>query len=64
MKFLLDKIGNLFVYRSPQPLDGYRSYLKWYPNWWLRQFVGTTHDYNKSELVEMIIAKKETPTGE
>ena len=54
MKFLLDAIGSLFVYRSPEPLDGYRRYLRHVTNYELRKLLGTKHNYNKTMLINMI----------
>ena len=54
MKFLLDAIGGLFVYRSPEPLDGFRRYLRHVTNYELRKHAGTKHNYNKTMLINMI----------
>jgi hypothetical protein len=56
---LLDAIGSLFVYRSPDPKDGferfYRMKLRSMTNYELRKLAGTTVHYNKTMLVNMII---------
>ena len=54
MKFLLDAIGSLFVYRSPEPLDGFRRYLRHVTNYELRKLAGTKRNYNKTMLINMI----------
>jgi len=54
MKFLFDAIGSLFVYRSPEPLDGYRRALRGITNYELKKLAGTTHNYNKTMLINMI----------
>ena len=55
MKFLLNAIGSLFVYRSPEPYDGFRRYLRHVTNYELRKLAGTKHSYNKTMLINMII---------
>tara|TARA_Y100001970_G_C13588206_1_gene534177 strand:+ start:136 stop:327 length:192 start_codon:yes stop_codon:yes gene_type:complete len=55
MKFLLNAIGSLFVYRSPEPYDGFRRYLRHVTNYELRKLAGTQHSYNKTMLINMII---------
>ena len=54
MRLILDTIGSLFVYRSPGPLDGFRRYLRHVTNYELRKHAGTTHNYNKTMLINMI----------
>tara|TARA_R100000152_G_C6739327_1_gene163215 strand:+ start:271 stop:459 length:189 start_codon:yes stop_codon:yes gene_type:complete len=57
MKFILDAIGSLFVYRSPEPFDGFRRYLRHVTNYELRKLAGTKHHYNKTMLINMICDK-------
>lgn len=52
---LLDAIGSLFVYRSPEPVDSYRSYLKTKSNRELREIAHTPSHYSKTMLINMII---------
>ena len=52
---LLDAIGSLFVYRSPDPEDTYRSYLSTKSNRELREIAHTTSHYSKTMLINMII---------
>ena len=57
---LLDKIGNLFVYRSPPPMSGERLRrfeLMGKPNRLLRSLVPTPSHYSKAQLVERILQK-------
>tara|TARA_R100000781_G_scaffold81141_2_gene50033 strand:+ start:297 stop:479 length:183 start_codon:yes stop_codon:yes gene_type:complete len=56
---MLNFIGSLFVYRSPNPKEGfesvYRSILMEKTNRELRKIVGTNSHYSKTMLVNMII---------
>ena len=52
---LLNAIGSLFVYRSPDPIDSYRSYLKTKSNRELREIAHTPSHYSKTMLINMII---------
>ena len=52
---LLNAIGSLFVYRSPDPVDSYRSYLKTKSNRELREIARTPSHYSKTMLINMII---------
>ena len=54
---LLDRIGSLFVYRSPNHFDGYKSHLRNLSNRQLRSLVGTTSHYSKDRLIEMYLQK-------
>ena len=54
MSSILNALGSLFVYRSPEPLDGYRRALRSVTNYELRKLAGTTHNYNKTMLINMI----------
>jgi hypothetical protein len=51
----LNWIGSLFVYRSPDPLDGYRTFLRFKTNRELQKIAGTTGHYSKTILINMII---------
>lgn len=55
MKSLLDKIGSLFVYRSPSAKEGYKSGLLKLTNKQLKRIAGTPSNYSKKILVEMIL---------
>ena len=52
---LLNAIGSLFVYRSPDPEDTYRSYLSTKSNRELRELAHTPSHYSKTMLINMII---------
>ena len=52
---LLNAIGSLFVYKSPDPVDSYRSYLKTKSNRELREIARTPSHYSKTMLINMII---------
>ena len=52
---LLNAIGSLFVYRSPDPVDSYRSYLATKSNRVLREMAHTPSHYSKTMLINMII---------
>jgi hypothetical protein len=52
---LLNAIGSLFVYRSPDPEDTYRSYLSTKSNRELREIAHTPSHYSKTMLINMII---------
>ena len=52
---LLDWLGKPFVYRSPKELDGYKTHLRYFPNWFLRQLAGgKPMVYRKAELIDLI----------
>ena len=52
---LLNAIGSLFVYQSPDPVDSYRSYLRTKSNRELRELAHTPSHYSKTMLINMII---------
>ena len=52
---LLNAIGSLLVYRSPDPIDTYRSYLATKSNRELRELAHTPSHYSKTMLINMII---------
>ena len=53
---LLDWLGKPFVYRSPKEFDGYKSHLRRFPNWYLRQMTGSKPMvYRKADLIDLII---------
>ena len=52
---LLNAIGSFFVYRSPDPIDSYRSYLATKSNRELREIAHTPSHYSKTMLINMII---------
>ncbi len=51
----LKLIGSLFVYRSPDPLDGYRRFLRDKTSKQLQAQAGTNSHYSKTILINMII---------
>ena len=55
MKWVLDKVGGLFVYRSPKPLQGYYNMLLQLPSKKLRVLAGTKAHCKKTKLVDMIL---------
>jgi len=55
MRQILDIIGSLFVYRSPDPIDGYRRFLPGMTSKQLRRLAGTNSHYSKTILINMII---------
>ena len=52
---LLDAIGSLFVYRSPQPFDGYERFLRDLTSKRLQSLAGTRTHYSKTILINMIM---------
>ena len=56
---LLDVIGSLFVYTSPDPYDGYRRFLRDKTSKELQVHAGTTSHYSKTILINMIIDQME-----
>ena len=54
---LLDAIGSLFVYKSPQPLDGYERFLRDLTSKRLQRLAGTRTHYSKTILINMIVDK-------
>ena len=52
---LLNAIGSLFVYRSPDPVDNYRSYLATKSNRELREIARTPSHYSNTMLINMIL---------
>ena len=57
---LLDAIGSLFVYRSPEPFDGLRSNLRYLSNKKLQVLAETKTHYSKTMLINMIIDEIES----
>ena len=55
MKALLTLIGSLFVYKSPDPIDGFRHNLELLPSKQLKQLAGTKTHYSKKKLVQLIM---------
>ena len=51
----LGLIGSLFVYKSPEPLDGYRRFLRYKTSKELQKIAGTSSHYSKTILINMII---------
>ena len=52
---LLDAIGSLFVYRSPEPFDGYSRFLRDLSSKRLQRLAGTRTHYSKTILINMIM---------
>ena len=52
---LLDAIGSLFGYRSPQPFDGYERFLRHLTSKRLQGLAGTRTHYSKTILINMIV---------
>ena len=57
MKPLLDWLGSFFVYKSPEPLDGFRHNLEFLPSKQLKQLADTQTHYSKKKLVQLIMQK-------
>ena len=55
MKGLLDWVGGFFVYRSPEPGQGYYNLLLQLTSKKLQALAGTRTHYSKKKLVAMII---------
>ena len=58
LKGLRDSIGNLFVYRSPEPEESYRNYLLSLPSRELKIRAGTRTHYAKRKLVDIILTSQ------
>ena len=52
---LLDWIGSFFIYKSPEPIDGFRHNLELLPTRKLKQLAGTKTHYSKKRLVQIIM---------
>ena len=55
MRWLLDKVGSLFVYRSPKHLSGYYRFLQPLPSRQLRKLAGTRSHLSKKKLIDIIL---------
>ncbi len=55
MKGLLDWVGSFFVYRSPEPGQGYYNLLLQLTSKKLQALAGTRTHHSKKKLVAMII---------
>jgi hypothetical protein len=55
MKKVLDLLGGLFVYKSPEPLDGYARFLRELTSKKLQKLAGTNSHYSKTILINMIV---------
>ena len=51
----LKAIGSFFVYTSPDPMDGYRRFLRHKTSKELQKIAGTSSHYSKTILINMII---------
>ena len=54
---LLDAIGSLFVYKSPDPVQGFKRFLIDLPSRKLRSLADTNAHYSKKKLVELYLQK-------
>ena len=52
---LLDWIGSFFIYKSPEPIDGFRHNLELLPTRKLKHLAGTKTHYSKKRLVQIIM---------
>ena len=52
---ILDSIGKLFIYESPEPLDGMKRFLRDKTSRELRVLAGTPSHYSKTIMINMII---------
>ena len=59
MKTFLDWIGSFFVYKSPDPIDGFRHNLELLPSKQLKQLADTQTHYSKKRLVQIIMQNSE-----
>ena len=64
MKTFLDWIGSFFVYKSPDPIDGFRHNLELLPSKQLKQLADTQTHYSKKRLVKIIMQKSLTSSIE
>jgi hypothetical protein len=55
---ILQAIGSFFVYRSPNPGEGYERFLLSLPSRKLRFLAGTKTHYSKKTLVKMFLSQK------
>ena len=55
MKGILDSIGKLFIYKSPEPYDGMKTFLRYKTSRELRKLAGTNSHYSKTIMINMII---------
>ena len=55
MRWLLDKVGSLFVYKSPEHLSGYYRFLQPLPSRQLRKLEGTRSHLSKKKLIGIIL---------
>jgi len=55
MKKILDLIGKLFIYESPEPYDGLKRFLRDKTSRELRVLAETPSHYSKTIMINMII---------
>ena len=55
MRSILNFIGKLFIYESPEPYDGMKTFLRYKTSRELRGLAGTTSHYSKTIMINMII---------
>ena len=55
IRSVVDKIGGLFVNRSPEPRQGYARFLETLPSRKLRHLAGTNAHWAKKKLVAKIL---------
>ena len=58
---MLDAIGSLFVYKSPDPYEGYRKGLEQLPTRTLKKLAGTQTHYSKKRFVEIFLSQSSLP---
>ena len=56
---LLDWIGSFFIYKSPEPIDGFRHNLELLTTRKLKQLADTQTHYSKKRLVQIIMQNSE-----
>ena len=55
MKSFFNLLGSFFVYKSPDPIDGFRHNLEHLPSKKLKQLANTQTHYSKKRLVQIIM---------
>jgi len=61
MKRILDAIGSLFVYRSPEEREGFKRFLLTLPTRKLKILTGSKAHYSKKKFVELYFEQNKTP---
>ena len=55
MKGILNFLGSFFIYKSPEPFDGYERFLRDLTSKRLQGLAGTRTHYSKTILINMIM---------